>query len=175
MLTIKVEDQELYDQEANQFITVIGGTFHFEHSLRAMSKWEEKYEKPFLVERHDPEELKDYFCMMCLDDGFSQPLLTDDVIAKLNDYVAAKHTATRITSRDGPNNGSVQTTEVIYASMAMAQVPFDCDTWNINRLLMVLSVIAERSNPPKKMSRGEILQQNADLNRQRRAALKSKG
>ena len=175
MLKIHVEDQEYYDQETNRFVTVEGGTFRFEHSLRAMSKWEEKYEKPFLVEKHTEDELKDYFCMMCLDDDFPEQLLTDDVIYVINSYISSKHTATTVNTKETSNDGSYQTTETIYASMAMGQVPFECDTWNINRLLMVLSVIAERNNPPKKMTRNEILKQNSVINAQRRAAMNSKG
>lgn len=174
MLTLKLPEVELWDAENEQFIVVDGGTFHFEHSLRAISKWEDAYEKPFLVNQHTDSEMLDYFVCMCLED-IDKSLITSDVAAQIGDYMSAKHSATRITSRDDPSGGTIQTSETLYASMAMAGVPFECDSWNINRLLTVLKVIAERNNPPKKMSRGEILAQNRALNAQRKAALHTKG
>ena len=60
------------------------------------------------------------------------------------------------------------------AMMAEAGIPFECQYWNINRLLVLLNVIEARRNP-KKMSQAEIYKQNADLNAQRKAQLNTRG
>ena len=66
------------------------------------------------------------------------------------------------------------TSEVIYAVMVETGIPFECQDWHINRLLMLLNVLDLRANP-KKMSRNEIYKQNTDLNEQRKARYNTKG
>ena len=48
MLKLEIEPQEYYDEEKNLFITTKGGIYHFEHSLKAIAKWESIWKKPFL-------------------------------------------------------------------------------------------------------------------------------
>ena len=175
MLTIKCPDQEFFDQVSQQFFTVKGKTFHLEHSLRSIAKWEDKYEKPFMTDDHTDDEMIDYFTCMSIEPGFTRNLITDDVAKQISDYIARKHTATTIKSHGGSKAAPVQTAETLYAAMAMAGIPYEADKWNVNRLLMTIAVVAEKNSPPKKMGRNEILQQNADLNKARRAALHTKG
>jgi hypothetical protein len=46
---------------------------------------------------------------------------------------------------------------------------------NLNRLMTILRIISLKNEPPKKMNRQDIMRQNAELNRQRREQLKTKG
>ena len=49
MLEIVFPKTEFFDNDRQIFITIKGGTFHFEHSLLSISKWESRFKKPFLV------------------------------------------------------------------------------------------------------------------------------
>ena len=65
-LTINVPARELLNEETNRIITVKETKLVLEHSLLSVSKWEEKYKKPFLVEGalDTPDKILYYFeCM----------------------------------------------------------------------------------------------------------------
>lgn len=101
---------------------------------------------------------------MCLDDGFSKAYLTNDVIKILYNYLNKKQTATTFhsqknTSSKGRHNYS---SEEIYARMVLANIPFECDEWNIERLFTLLNAVSILSGPKKKMKSRDI---NAMYNR----------
>ena len=175
MITITVSDIELYDNSKEEFTTKKGGTFRFEHSLIAVSKWESKWKVPFLATKLTNAQTMSYLEMMCLDKGFTRDHLTPEVVEQLTEYMEDTHTATVFKSSDNHKPGPIMTSEVLYAYMVNGNVPFECAKWNLNRLIMLLNVVASQKEPPKKMSRNEILQQNAKLNAERKAKLKTKG
>lgn len=185
MLTFTMESGviENYDSVNNRFYNIEypGGTFTFEHSLKAIAEWEARYHKPFLsnLPKHKKtaEEATEYFKIMCHQDNFDPIGLTLDQVNLLNEYMKDKQTATVLTPRPG-NNGhgrSIMTADVIYAYMANASIPFSCENWHINRLLMVLGVLGELNSPAEKMSQKDIMAQNKALNEQRKAQMNSKG
>lgn len=101
-------------------------------------------------------------------------------MTKLRDYINDSSTATVFTSRDetkaSPNNkGKFHTAEEIYAIMVQANVPIEWEKRNLNRLLVMLRIISLNNEPPKKMNKRDVLRQNASLNEQRKAMLKTKG
>lgn len=176
MLTMRIKN-ELFNPTTSEFIE-IDKTFRFEHSLKSVAKWEAKYRKPFLVETpHTAPELMDYYSCMCLDSGFKLIYLNQDSVDKLNKYISESQTATKVTFNDHSRSGSYVSSEVLYASMAMAGVPFEADRWHLSRLMALLGVISVKSDNGKtnKMSRAEVLEQNRALNEQRRRELGSKG
>ena len=175
MITITISDIELYDNSKEEFTTKKGGSFRFEHSLIALSKWESKWKVPFLATKLNNAQTMSYLEMMCLDKGFTRDHLTPEVVEELTEYMEDTHTATIISGSDNDKPGPIMTSEVLYAYMVTAGVPFECAKWNINRLIMLLNVISKQQSPPKKMSNSEILQQNARLNAERKAKLKTKG
>ncbi len=166
MIAIKIEEIEAFDEATNTFINLPAKTLRFEHSLKAISKWEQKWNirlLPNLTNLTD-EQITDYLCCMCLDDGFSKAYLTNDVIKILYNYLNKKQTATTFhsqknTSSKGRHNYS---SEEIYARMALANIPFECDEWNIERLFTLLNMISILSGPKKKMKTRDI---NAMYNR----------
>lgn len=175
MITINVSDIELYDNSKEEFTIKNGGKFRFEHSLISLSKWESKWKVPFLSAKLTNAQLMSYLEMMCIDKHFTTDHLTPDVVEQLTEYMEDVHTATVMISNGNAKNGPIMTSEVFYAYMVNSGVPFECAKWNLNRLIMLLNVIASQKEPPKKMSHSEILQQNAKINAERKKKMNTKG
>lgn len=174
MIRLKIEPVEYLNERTNEIYHIAGGVFSFEHSLKSISTWESLYQKPFLTtDEKTATELLDYFIIMCTKE-IDPRLLTNKYQERLVEYIGSNPTATTIKTPEKGGSKSVLTSEVIYAMMVEANVPFECDKWNIRRLLMLLSVISVRQNP-KKMSVNEIYKQNTDLNKQRKEKYKSRG
>ena len=158
-----------------------GGIVRFEYSLKVLYDWEGKWKKPFLKGNLTDEEIIDFYRMMALDPIDIQ-FITEDVMQTLAEYVSDTHTATTFTSLPDGQNGNnsfskskVYTAEQLYALMFINHVPLEFESRNLNRLLTVLRVIGNYNTPPKKMTKQEIFKQNAELNRQRKEQLKTKG
>ena len=174
MLKLEIESQEYYDEEKNLFKTTKGGTYHFEHSLKSIARWESIWKKPFLQsDEKTTDEWVSYFKCMCFEE-ISDDLLTQDVLTKLAQYMGKSQTATHV-KEDGANTSSAVTSEVLYMELAELGIPFEVDRWNLSRLVALIGVGAARRQPKKKMSRREIAKQNHDLNEQRLKKFKTEG
>lgn len=177
-LNIPIGEEEYYDEIADRFVTP-SKTVHLEHSLLAVSKWESKYEKPFLNDtEHSDSETVDYIKMMGLPSEIPDELfrlLTQEQISEINNYISRKHTATWFRESESKPSRQVITSELIYYWMFANQIPIECETWNINRLLTLIRIFSEKNQPEKKMSREDISRRNRELNAKRRAAMKTKG
>ena len=57
MLKLYLPENELYDERTNTFVTVPAKTIELEHSLISISKWEAKWQKPYL--HSDYKEMKE--------------------------------------------------------------------------------------------------------------------
>jgi len=86
-------------------------------------------------------------------------------------------TATTIRQRKNKKKHQRQiiTNEVIYSWMANYGIPFDCDKWHLNRLIMLVSVCGENNQPPEKMSKKETTDYYKALNARNRERFHSKG
>ena len=171
MLKIIVPSEEYYNESTGEFIYSKEETILLEHSLLSVSKWESKWKKPFISDKEKTkEELCDYIECMTL----NRDELTDDVyshltyqnIKDITDYMADSMTATTV-KHEGPSGHRVTTSELIYAWMAILHIPFECEKWHLNRLLMLIDVCNEEQKPPKKMSQAQTMKQNRALNRAR--------
>lgn len=66
------------------------------------------------------------------------------------------------------------TSEVIYSWMAAYQIPFECEKWHLNRLMMLIQVCAA-NNSTDKMSQKDNAKQMAAINAARRAKMHTRG
>lgn len=182
MLTITIPAYELFNDETQEFIEEKERTIQMEHSLLSISKWESKWNKPFLVDnpKKTVEEIVDYIKCMTITKGVPDTAylyITEQQYAEINKYISAPMTATVI--RDNSNskrNSEIMTSELIYYYMIACNIPLECEKWHLNRLMTLIQVCSIKNNPnPKKMSTKETLQSNAALNAARRKKMNSKG
>lgn len=182
MYTLKLDRQEHYDEEQNLFFELDEVVLELEHSLVSLSKWESHYEKPFLSgEGLTTDESRYYIGCMSLHGWPDEQVLqrlTDRDIFEVNEYLARKQTATYFRESTSPitnKRRQVVTSELIYFWMVSLQIPFECETWNLNRLITLIRVINEENKPKKKMSRRESMAEARRLNAERRAQYNTKG
>lgn len=181
MITIDLGTIEYFDGSTNSFSYEKGGVVRFEYSLKALYEWEGRWRKPFLKGELTEKELVDFYMTMAMD-PIEEKFLTHDVMMILADYIKDTNTATTFSSGPEGQNGNnplskkkLYTAEELYAMMFSAGVSIEWETRNLNRLFVVLNIIGSYNNPPKKMSKQDIMKQNASLNAQRKAKLKTKG
>ena len=179
MLTIVVPGVEHFDEDKQEFVTVGDVVLDLEHSLVSLSKWESKYEKPFLGNEKSTEETIGYVkCMVITPDVPEETFdkLTDSNLISIQEYLDAKMTATWFSEAPGaPQTRDVITAELIYYWMITFQIPMECQNWHLNRLFTLIRVCNIKQSKPKKMSRADIAARNRELNEQRRAQLGTKG
>lgn len=178
--TIVVPDLRLFDDEKQEFVTIKGTTFKIQHSLVSLSKWEEKWHKPFLSKtQKTQEELIDYVRCMTITQNVNPEIynyLPVSVMNEIIEYMNDPMTATTIKQNEKrPPNRQIITAEVIYGWMIGLNIPMDFQKWHLNKLMTLIEVVNEQNNPSKKMGKNATMAQNRSLNAARRAALHSKG
>jgi len=180
MLTITVPGVEMFDEESQEFTTVGDVVLELEHSLVSLSKWESIFEKPFLeVEDKTSAEVFGYIKAMTLTPkvpGEVYQKLSNENVLAINAHIDAKMTATWFNETPGaPQTREVITADLIYYWMTVFSIPFECETWHLNRLFTLIRVCNIKQAKPKKMSRAEVAARNRELNEQRKSQLGSKG
>jgi hypothetical protein len=184
VLKITIPATELFNDETNKFINVKETTLELEHSLVSLSKWEQKWQVPFLGrEQKTHEQTLDYIRCMNLSPEEIPPevflAITNDTINQIGEYINNKMTATwfsEVPGQKGPRTGEVLTAEVIYYWLVALTIPFEVQHWHLNRLLTLVRVTNIKNDPKKKlMPRNEAAAQQRMLNEQRKARLGTKG
>lgn len=179
MLNIIIPETEGFNEETNEFITYKAVELRLEHSLVSISKWEEKWHKPFLSSNDKTlTETVDYIKCMTITQNVDEHVyarLTQDNVNAILKYIDDPRTATKVSTKDGAPNREIVTSELIYYWMITYGIPFECQKWHLNRLLTLIQVCSIKNAPSKKMSKSAIASQNANLNAARRKMLNTRG
>lgn len=180
MLELEILGDESLDEETSRFVYGYRKKLLLEHSLVSLSKWESKYEKPFLNnEQPTQEQLKDYIRYMYVGDGeFPEEVLAYMQIAdyrKVSEYLKKSNTATFFKEVNtgfvhGKKTPNIITSELIYYWLVGYQIPFDAETWNLNRLLTLIRICEEKSkDQKKKVNKRDMMSKRRALNERRLA------
>lgn len=181
-----LEDRQRFVETHKEYKLIL------EHSLVSISKWEEKYKKPFLsTEQKTVEETLYYIKCMTINKPIPEnvyKIIPDEIVDEINEYIADKKTATKIVEqkREGQSGGlrkggKTITSEYMYHLMILYNVPVEFEKWHFSRLMVLIELLKkaqEESDPTKKkrkLSSAEIMARNNRINAQRRKALKTRG
>ena len=164
-------------------IQVQGTELEFEHSLVSLSKWESIHEKPFFSWREDEtktvEEMLNYFEQMLISPANCRELvqhLTPEDHMTLVEYINSSRTATvvrELQEQKGPKENV--TSELIYYWMVTFNIPFEAETWHLNRLMTLVRICGVKNSKPQKQPTTKTVQDMRAMNEARRKALGTSG
>ena len=150
MLELTIPRTDLWDERNQRFIPVKEQKLRLEHSLVSLSKWESRWCKVFLS--------------------------TNSHIDAVNAYIEEPMTASTVKEeKGGPINRQQITSELIYYWMIAYHIPFECQKWHLNRLLMLIRICNAENKPPKKRSKRDLYRHHAEVNAANRKKFNSKG
>ena len=180
MLRLVIEGDEVFNEETSTFETFNNVVLDLEHSLLSLSKWESKYQKPFLSsEKKSSEEIFGYLQAMIISPEVDPDAIyrcSQRDITRIQEYIDSSQSATtfgEMPERRGP--GEVITSELIYFWMVSFNIPFECQEWHLNRLFSLIRICNLKNSGPAKMGRHEAAQQRAEINAKRKAELGTSG
>lgn len=183
MLTITIPGEEFFNEETNEFGYGEEVVLQLEHSLVSLSKWEARFEKPFLgPQEKTSEELLGYIEAMVLTENYDKGSLfrlSEENLTTINAYINAAQSGTTFPNerkqqgRQRPQE--IISSELIYYWMVSLNIPFEAENWHLNRLFSLIKVCNVKSQKPKKMSRRELAAERARLNEERRAQFGTSG
>jgi len=183
MLILDIPAIEAFDENTNEFISISPTSLHMEHSLVSVSKWEEKWHKPFLspLKEHEKtdEEMMDYIRCMTITKNVDENLfkyMPPEYLMKINEYIQDRRTATWFNKQETTNkNREITTSELIYYWMIKLNIPVEFQKWHLNRLMTLIEIFSIKDAPPKKVSKSELARQRSALNAARLAKYHTKG
>lgn len=177
MLILAIGEDEFYDEVAEEFKTSGGVVLELEHSLLSLSKWEAKYQKPFLVsEDKTPEETYGYIEAMVISNNFSSDmfnLFQPHHFNAVNAYLDSAESATRIYHVPGGQSkgrSETITAELIYYWMVAFTIPFECEKWHLNRLFSLIQICSIKNTDQSESGtvNPDAAAQQRELNEQRK-------
>ena len=179
MLKVTIPSVELFDEKQMKFSNSKEVTLTLEHSLVSISKWESVWRKPFLTkESKTMAETLDYIKCMTITQNVDPAVynyIPQKIIDIIVEYIETPRTATIVPEISGKTNREVITSELIYYWMVTFNVPFECQTWHLDRLLTLIKVINLKNQPKRKGNLKDLMSRNAALNAKRKAELKTNG
>ena len=110
-------------------------------------------------------------------DPIAYGAITPEQIRQIREYIDDSMTATKFwdSGKGWKASRETITSEIIYYWMVKLQIPFECEKWHLNRLLMLIEVCNRKDGPAKKMSKREISQMYNSINAQRRKKFGTRG
>lgn len=179
MLLLKIAMTEDFDEEKSEFVAGQVVVLELEHSLESLSKWESKWEVPFLGNQEKTQEqVIDYIRIMNSRGEISPEVLAHFTAKTFNDvdaYITAKMTATTFPDTKSRGPQRITTAELIYYWMLSLNIPFECQHWHLNKLLTLIQVCNAENAPKKKMSPAQAAAERKRVNDERRKATGSQG
>jgi hypothetical protein len=179
VLKITIPSVLLFNEANQTFKESKAVTLQLEHSLVSISKWESVWRKPFLTkEKKTRAETLDYIKAMTITQNIDPSVynnMPQSVIDRIVEYIETPRTATFVPENKGKISREPITSELIYYWMITFNVPFECQTWHLDRLLTLIKVINLKSQPKKKGATRDLMSRNAALNAKRKAELKTTG
>jgi hypothetical protein len=179
MLKVIVRGGEHWDEENNQFVYLQDVVLELEHSLVTLSKWEEKFRKPFIGTEKTNEELHEYILIMNQNPDFPPEALdrlSAENIEAIHEFLENPMTATWFNEPpETRRNGPATTSEIIFYWMSSYGIDWEAKHWHLNKLLTLIKVFGMKNTEPKKMTRAEQFAQQRALNAKRRAEMGTSG
>lgn len=179
MLKLTIPKSEDFNERTSEFEIHTEVVVELEHSLVSLSKWESKWEKPFLGEdEKSDEQTLDYIKFMCLDENLPEEVFsrfTTTMFERVRDYIQASMTATWFKEDKGRPSREVITSEIIYYWMIQNNVPVEFQHWHLNRLITLLKVCSHKNKPPEKMNPRDAAAKQRALNEARKAKYNTSG
>ena len=173
MLPIEIPKGEYWDEAKEEFLHTKAYTLRLEHSLISISKWESKWHISFFETKLNPEQFLSYIKCMSLsndvpDEAYGR--LGEKEITEIIEYINDPMTASSVHEKPGTRAGrEVVTSELIYYWMTKFNIPWDCEKWHINRLIMLIRICIAKENGGQKMSKAETYAKQAQIRARNRA------
>lgn len=171
MLKITLGPYEAYDNVNNEFVTYPEKEYVFNFNLVALDKWESKHRKR-LLDNEDitQKEYLDFFACMCESEDLNVNLLTSSEYDAIRRYMDDAPTATVIPNKKkkAGDRKTIFTSEIIYGYMSILNIPYEWETKNLNKLIVLINTISSLQSPPEKMTREESMEEHRRLILERR-------
>ena len=184
MLLLKLsKDIEMYNEDTQKVFresVPTGVEVRLEHSLISLSKWESKYKKPFLSsDDKTPEEVAYYVECMVVDEKYPEGFvsqLSPSNQEEIREYIGDTQTATTFReSGSGGRSRETTTSELIYYWLVAFNIPFEVESWNLNRLLTLIRICSVKNAKPEKQDPKAAAAERQRLNQLRREESGSPG
>ena len=158
VLDLYVPGKEFWNSELQEFIYTKDITLHLKHSLVSLTRWEQHYKRRFLDNGpKNEEEYRFYIQCMTLNkdvDPLVYTVLQEDDIKKVTDYLHDSMTATTLPKQNNNRSNSEKlSSELIYYYMSALNIPFECEKWFLNNLIILISIASIKNNPQEKKSK----------------------
>lgn len=174
MLIVTISGVEHFDDEKQVFVEVGAAQIVLEHSLVSLSKWEQKFEKPYLAKTEKTnEEAFEYIKCMILSPYVEADLhrLNAENIDAITEYINRKNTATWFNELV-PEAASKETitAELVYYWMTELKIDWEAQYWHLNNLFTLIKIFGVKNSKPKPLNAQEAAARRRELNKQRREA-----
>lgn len=155
VLDLYVPGKEFWNSELQEFIYTKDITLHLKHSLVSLTRWEQHYKRRFLDDGpKNEEEYRFYIQCMTLNkdvDPLVYTVLQEDDIKKVTDYLHDSMTATTLPKQNNNRSNSEKlSSELIYYYMSALNIPFECEKWFLNNLIILISIASIKNNTQEK-------------------------
>jgi hypothetical protein len=179
MLRVTISD-EGWDPVLEEFTAIDPVVIEMEHSLISLSKWESKFEKPFLAKGNkEPEEIFEYIKMMTITEDLPPGIfdrISKENVIEINEYIDSKQSATTFVEMSmNRGTGETITSELIYYWMVAFAIPLQCEEWHLNRLFALIRICSLKNGKQKSMPKQQVSQQYRELNEKRKRELGTRG